>query len=66
MIIRRRTWKVCLKQLLVLLLIAALSWFCISLVTGLKTMLQKSAVSQTQLVPEFLNKYYLDEIHVKK
>ena len=64
MIIRRRTRK-CLKLLLVLLWIAALSWFYISLVTGPKTMLKKRAVSKTHLVAEFLHKDYHDKIQVK-
>ena len=65
MIILRRTRKKCLKKFLVLLSIAALSWFCISLVTAPKTMLQVNAVSQNQLVPEFLHKDYRDEIQVE-
>ena len=65
MIILRKIKKKCLKKFLVLLWIAALSWFCISLVTAPKTTLQVNAVSQTQLVPEFLHKDYRDEIQVE-
>ena len=65
MIIRRTTRKECLKQLLVLLLIVALPWFCMHLVTEPKTMLQVNAVSQSQLAQEFLKKDYHDKIQVK-
>ena len=64
-IIRRTTRKDYLKQLLVLLLIVALSWFCMHLVTEPKTMLQLNVVTQSQLAQEFLQKDYHDKIQVK-
>ena len=54
-----------LKQLLVLLLIVALSWFCMHLVTEPKTIKRVNVVSQSQLAQEFLQKDYYDKIQEK-